>query len=214
MKLKKIGISLRVETVEKYNEKRDTISHDWITFLQKIDYSPILIPNNLDNVENYLYELDLNAIILSGGDNVGDFPERDKTENAILNYAIKNSIPILGVCRGMQIINDFFDGKVRKNATTEHVGKTHDVDILEEQLTKIFTTKIQVNSYHNNLIMKDDIGKNLKIFATTKNDKSVEGYFHKTYPIIGVMWHPERSHNEINQQKLLDLFYDKKLWNT
>ena len=42
--MKKIGISLRVELIEKYDEKRDSISHDWINFLQKIDCIPILIP--------------------------------------------------------------------------------------------------------------------------------------------------------------------------
>ena len=105
--MKKIGISLRVELIKKYDEKRDCISHDWINFLQKIDCMPILIPNNLHDVENYITDLNLDAIILSGGDNIGDFPERDKTENSILEFGIKNAIPILGVCRGMQIINNY-----------------------------------------------------------------------------------------------------------
>ena len=49
--------------IEKYDEKRDSISHDWINFLQKIDCIPILIPNNLHNVENYITDLNLDAII-------------------------------------------------------------------------------------------------------------------------------------------------------
>ena len=86
MKLKKIGISLRVETIEKYDERRDTISHDWINFLQKLNFIPILIPNNLQDTEGYISELKLDGIILSGGDNLGEFPERDETESRVTNF--------------------------------------------------------------------------------------------------------------------------------
>ena len=57
MNLKKIGISLRVETIEKYDERRDTISHDWINFLQKLNFVPILIPNNLRDEEIPKFQL-------------------------------------------------------------------------------------------------------------------------------------------------------------
>ena len=77
---KRIGISLRVQIIEKYDEKRDTISHDWINFLQKTNCVPILIPNNLTDIEDYISEMKLDGIILSGGDNIGEFPERDQTE--------------------------------------------------------------------------------------------------------------------------------------
>ena len=94
MNLKKIGISLRVETIEKYDEKRDTVSHDWINFFQKFNFIPILIPNNLEDIEGYISELKLDGIILSGGDNLGEFPERDETESKMLEIATKNSIPV------------------------------------------------------------------------------------------------------------------------
>ena len=44
-KIKKIGITLRVEHVGKYNEKRDAISHDWVKFLEISNVFPIFIPN-------------------------------------------------------------------------------------------------------------------------------------------------------------------------
>ena len=113
--MKRIGISLRVQKIEKINEKRDAISHDWINFLQALDYLPILIPNNLKNVGDFILELKLDGVILSGGDNIGEFPERDMTETKVLEYAIKNSIPVLGVCRGLQLINTYFDGAISKN---------------------------------------------------------------------------------------------------
>ncbi len=211
--MKNVGISLRVELIDKYNEKRDCISHDWINFLQKINCTPILIPNNLNNVENYISDLDLDAIILSGGDNIGDFPERDKTENAILEFAIKNAIPILGVCRGMQIINYYFEGSLQKNASSNHVGHPHPIDILNNSLiSTLKNSKLTVNSFHNNLIKRDDIGKDLEIFALSENDNSVEGYFHKKHPIMGVMWHPERDSNDSSQEKLIEIFFNKIIW--
>ena len=80
-----IGISLRVVSVKKYNEKRDALSHDWTRFLEQTNSFPIFIPNTLENIEEFLTEMKINGIILSGGDNIGDFPERDKTEKNIIN---------------------------------------------------------------------------------------------------------------------------------
>ena len=213
MKLKKIGISLRVEKIEKFNEKRDTISHDWINFLQKLDYFPVLIPNNLIDVGDYISELKLNGIILSGGDNIGEFPERDQTENKILEYAIKNSIPVLGVCRGMQLINTFFNGTISENSNSGHVGKPHNIDIMNPSLVNLFGhDKLEVNSFHNNLIKKDDIGDGLDVFALSEKDFTIEGCFHKKYPIIGVMWHPERDQQKKHQSQIIDIFCNKKIW--
>ena len=52
--LKKLGISLRVVKNEKYDEKRDMLSHDWPMLLEKLDFLPIYIPNTLENIENFL----------------------------------------------------------------------------------------------------------------------------------------------------------------
>jgi len=211
--MKRIGISLRVENIEKYNEKRDSISHDWITFLENLNYFPILIPNKLKNVDFYISKLNLDGIILSGGDNVGEFPERDETENIILKYAIKNSIPVLGVCRGMQLINYFFHGKIIKNNDSSHVGKPHRIDILNNKMIEMFKNeKLQVNSFHNNIITKEHMASELDVFALSENDKTIEGYFHPNHPIVGVMWHPERDQKTEFQSKIIDMLYNKEFW--
>ena len=103
----KIGISTRLVKYEKYDEKRDIISHDWINFFNDLNFIPVLIPNLLNDVENFLDLMNLDGIILSGGDNIGDFPERDKTENKIIEFCIRKNTPLIGICRGMQIINSF-----------------------------------------------------------------------------------------------------------
>ena len=110
----KIGISLRIVSAENYDEKRDALSKDWPQFFEKLNMTLVLIPNFLTNLESYLDSIEIDGIILSGGDNVGDFPERDSTETTLLQYGIIHDLPIFGVCRGMQMINHFFNGTIIK----------------------------------------------------------------------------------------------------
>ena len=50
----KIGISLRITNAINYEEKRDSLSHDWVEFLESINIIPILIPNSISNVDDFL----------------------------------------------------------------------------------------------------------------------------------------------------------------
>jgi|TARA_B110000467_G_C18335164_1_gene496910 putative glutamine amidotransferase len=205
---KKIGISLRVIQNKNYEEKRDAISHDWSQFCEELNFIPILIPNTLSNIELFLEKLELDGIILSGGGDIGLDIERDETEKKLLKYGIKNNLPILGVCRGMQIINKFFNGEVIKTQNNEHVNLDHSINIIEESFSNIIGKEIFVNSYHNNIIFQNNLGKNLKPFAITKKDNSIEGFFHNQYSVIGVMWHPERKQNNNNKLLLQKIFTD------
>ena len=212
-KKKIFGISLRVELIEKYNEKRDTISQEWTIFLQKLAITPILIPNTLDDVKSYISDVGIDGIILSGGDNIGQFPERDETEKQILDYAIRKKFPVLGVCRGMQIINEYFGGNVVANDNDNHVGKPHEIHIMDQRFSRLLEYEnIKVNSFHNNIITKNNIGNKLQIFALSLHDNTVEGYYHSDLPIIGVMWHPERDMVSKHQTKLMEIFENKSLW--
>lgn len=196
----KIGISLRVVNATNYNEKRDALSQDWSVFLQKLDLNPIFIPNTLSDVASYLHDVQIDGLVLSGGDNIGDTPERDKTEKAIFDYAIKNKIPLIGICRGMQVINDYFGGTIEKSNDIKHVGKQHIVEITNKKFSSFFNTiSFSVNSFHYNLIHLKNLGNNLEPFAIVKEDNTIEGFFHKNYPFLGVMWHPERDQNHLNQ---------------
>ncbi len=190
MDLKRIGISSRIMNIDKFDEKRDAISHDWIDFLQKLEILPIIIPNKLKDVEEYISILNLDGIILSGGDNIGEFPERDKTEIKIIDYSTRNNIPILGVCRGMQLINEFFNGKNIKSDNLNHVGKYHHVKVKNSNFKDMLGEKLEVNSFHNNLIKKEDVGQELEIFGRS----SFISFFNSTcsfsYPsdVIGILF--------------------------
>lgn len=212
-KIKKIGITLRVEHVEKFNEKRDAISHDWVKFLEISNAFPIFIPNTLKDTKHFLKTMNLDGIILSGGDNKGDDIERDNTEKEIIELSIKENIPILGICRGMQVLNDFFGGSIVLSNDSEHVAKHHEIKLTDTNSKEIFQTeKIKVNSFHNNLIKKETLGNDLCIFAVSETDNTIEGFYHQTLPIVGVMWHPEREKSSQNELKLMNSFYDKLFW--
>ena len=183
--MKKIAISLRVASIGKYEEKRDSISYDWLKFFNKLDSFPILIPNLIQDLELFLDEVKIDGIILSGGDNVGENEMRDSTEKRIITYGIKKNLPIIGICRGMQVLNLNFNGKVRFNEAINHAGEKHEIQLKEEKLI--------INSYHNNLIKnEDELGDNLKSIAIASNDKTIEGFKHEKLPVFGIMWHPER----------------------
>jgi N5-(cytidine 5'-diphosphoramidyl)-L-glutamine hydrolase len=200
----KIGISMRIVKDNDYHEERDALSHDWSTFSELTNMTLIHISNS-KNVKSFLEQMDLDGVILSGGDNIGDTPKRDKTELEIINYCINKKLPIFGVCRGMQILNSFFQGNITTINNDSHVKKSHTIKIVNEKL-KLSNNKYSVNSFHKNLIHEKSLGKSLKIFAISDFDNSIEGFFHEFLPIIGVMWHPEREPNEFNQILVSNFF--------
>jgi gamma-glutamyl-gamma-aminobutyrate hydrolase PuuD len=211
--VKKIGISLRIETIKIYHEKRDSLSHDWIDFFEKLNFHPILIPNKIHDIKNFLNEMEIDGLILSGGDNIGDDPERDITEKKLIDFAISKKIPILGVCRGMQVLNEYFGGKIIFNESNDHVGTNHFVEITNSKISKFTDSlKLKVNSFHHNQINMNILGKKLSPFAISKVDDTIEGFYHSDLPVVGVMWHPERDNSNSTQIELMKMIYCDEIW--
>ena len=109
----------------------------------------------------------------------------------------------------MIFIFKFFNGTISINEKSNHVGKHHTINIVNQNFFRFFKNKhTQVNSFHNNLIYTENLGRNLIPFATISEDGTVEGFFHKFFPIIGVMWHPERQ-TTLESKTLLKHFFVK-----
>lgn len=198
-----IGLSMRAINAENYAEKRDAISRDWITWIEKHKHTPVLIPNNLHNPVHYVTQLNIQAFILTNGNDISDSsPDSDYSEirNAmeyqILDYAIKNNMPVLGVCRGMQLINQYFGGivtnNIREHSSINHVNNNHLVN-LSTAIARFFsTTSIPTNSFHNHGIFPNQLSKDLVKLAHCKDDNIIESLGHKSLPVFGIQWHPER----------------------
>ena len=202
-----IGISLRVTNAEKYVEKRDSLSHDWSIVLQQLGFHPLLIPNTISDVSAFLDDMKVSGLILSGGDNIGDEPLRDQIEKKIIDHAVSHDIPLIGICRGMQIINSFFGGKIRCLDNSDHVNKPHKVNLSSN--FSLGNNAIQVNSFHYNVIDAANLGKNLSPFAISERDNTIEGLIHNELQIFGVMWHPER-YPDTNTNELLKKIFSRK----
>jgi putative glutamine amidotransferase len=143
------------------------------------------------------YQLD--GVILTGGNDLllygGNAPERDETEGLVIQYSIKNQIPLLGVCRGMQIIAHYFEMELKK--VEDHVAKNHIIHYLGNEEI--------VNSYHNYAIK--NVIPDFSILAKSE-DGQIEAIKHKKHSIYGIMWHPERNatYAEMDIQIIKEVF--------
>lgn len=209
MKTKKlrIGISMRVTDALSYHEKRDTISHDWSNYLLNIfpDTQWLYIPNiGESHIAEYIKKWELNAFILSGGEDLGKSPERDETEYAIYKYAINNKLPLLGICRGLQAIYFWNGGRVLNQSTEfkqRHVAQIHKV--------LIGNLSYKVNSYHGNKLDKSSLPKSLKIIAICIDDNTIEAVSGDN--ILAMMWHPEREESFQEWEiKLIRSFFKRR----
>ena len=128
--MKKIIVSQRIDYLKSRDEIRDSIDQNLIYFLQKLECLSIPIPNFKINTgimtSNFLKSIKPDGIVLSGGNNISQYPDRDELEFNLIEYAIKYKIPLIGICRGMQIINHYFEGSLIK--INNHVNVNHKVN--------------------------------------------------------------------------------------
>ena len=192
--MKRIGLTQRVEIIEPGKERRDCLDQKWVSLLSACGLLSIPLCNGVENIEFYLDTLSLDGLILTGGNDLvaygdsGTAPERDKFEFAAINYFSKKGLPVLGVCRGMQVLNVWNGGKLAH--IDDHAGSRHKVRILEPGYIYESGT-IEVNSFHNFGITEQNLSESLTAIAIS-DDGLIEAIVKKTKPQIGVMWHPER----------------------
>ncbi len=193
----RIGITQHIEKVPNRTELRDCLDVNWSKLLRSLNLLPIPLCSNVENFSDYLAALNLDGYILSGGNNIGDMPKRDALEFAILEHSIVNHLPVLGVCRGMQFINQFLGGKnIRVKG---HVSSIHD-NLIGDWVVKNNITK--VNSFHNFAVFREYLGNDLIVLAEAE-DGVVETIRHKFHPWLGIMWHPEREPHEVYNSVLI-----------
>lgn len=191
--MKKIAITQRLIENETYYEVRETLDINYCKLVRACGFLPIVLPYETD-FEEYFKELGVDGVLLTGGNDLDSCSssnlskKRDIYEKNLLEYCILNNIPVFGICRGMQLIAQYFGSSLKK--VNGEVNTRHRLIVNKNSKYSNYLQKIkEVNSYHNFAI--DDLSDSLIISASNDNEiiKAIE---HKEFKIFGQMWHSER----------------------
>ncbi len=136
--------------------------------------------------------------------------ERDRMERTIFDYSLQHNLPILGICRGIQIINTLCGGSLYQDLPSEYHSPSgtnhqmtppydrvcHQVRVVEESpLFEIIggLSSLGVNSYHHQAIKS--LAPKLRPMAISE-DGLIEGVYMPDHPFLfAIQWHPELNYN-------------------
>lgn len=222
----RVGITQRIVTISN-GRICDALEHTYQNFFTARGVDLVPIPNCLPRPVQFLQQHRITHLVLSGGGDVRanvrrsarekELCPRDATEAMIIACAVRKKMPLLGICRGAQALNVYFGGtlialkKHAQESFNEHVASRHGIALTDRKLARTFRKdKISVNSYHAYGILQDCLAKPLNSFAIAP-DGTIEGFTHRSLPIVGVMWHPERTMPATKiDDVLVGNFLDKK----
>lgn len=194
------------------------LSLNYVRSLEGAGLIPLVVPP-LSNPNQAAEILDIaGGLLLTGGDDVdpalygapphpklgGINPTRDSTELALFNAARERQLPVLAICRGIQLVNVACGGtlyqdlpserpsNVQHDQSNDRSARTHDVTITAESRLAAATGAVQmtVNSYHHQAVCR--LGTGLRVTATAP-DGVIEGVesADPEWWILSVQWHPE-----------------------
>ena len=179
--------------------------------------TPVVIPS-YDDEKALVSLLDtLDGIVLSGGadidpdylgeeplDCVSINPRRDAQELMLVRLAVDRQIPVLGICRGIQVLAAALGGKLYQDIKSQHDKEciehsqtiarglpSHDVRLVKDSLLYGLFGKevLTVNSFHHQAVKEAPEGFRVTAMAP---DGIIEGIESTAFrPILGVQWHPE-----------------------
>jgi putative glutamine amidotransferase len=184
-----------------------------------------------DSIEHYLRLAD--GVLITGA-NTGTNPryygetvlqesqrvddERDKLDIALIKAAYKKKLPLLAICKGMQVTNVAFGGSLYQKVTTQHPGSfdhdpeknsraeiTHAAKVINGSILKsIFGSVIATNSSHEQAIKK--LAPNL-ISVAVAEDGIIEAFEGENYPfLLGVQFHAELRPADKQYRSIFDKF--------
>ncbi|MBA3426284.1 MAG: gamma-glutamyl-gamma-aminobutyrate hydrolase family protein [Rubrobacter sp.] len=215
-----IGVTAATETVSygAWQEIQAIISPaSYVRAVQRARGRPILLPPDLEDTEDPDGVLDLlDALIVTGG--AGDLDpalygqephlrtgpvqeERDAYELALVRAAIRRRMPLLGICRGMQVLNVAYGGGIEQHLPdvvgheqhrhTPGTFSDHEVDLEPDSIAAqaVGSERTPVKSHHHQGVR--EIGGGLTATGWS-GDGAVEAIEDPACPfVLGVLWHPE-----------------------
>ena len=121
-------------------------------------------------------------------------PQRDAVEWALIDAFVKAGKPIMGICRGHQVLNAYFGGTLIQHMDTTPMHRQSKDHYCVHEVTatgfieKLYGNRFSVNSYHHQGI--DRLAETLRPLAYCGD--IIEAAAHETLPIFSVQWHPEK----------------------
>ena len=209
-----IGISGRTKTGAQIRVKPDSL-RDLEVDLYFCDYArgviaagglPVFLPSSADPAD---YANRLDGLLLSGGADIDPArygqqpcadlftpePARDAFEMALLDGAAQAAMPVVGICRGIQVLNVHGGGTLHQHVAPHACfhqppnSVAHRVDFTEGSLlASLYGPSVQVNSLHHQAI--DRVADGFVVTGRS-GDGTVEGLESTKRPWLGVQWHPE-----------------------
>lgn len=204
----------------------DYANIDYIDALVKANAMPFLVlsVHDMDEVVQHC-----DGLLLSGGVDVNPsryqevahstvneiFDVIDEQDLSLIDRFVKANKPILGICRGMQILNVYFKGNLIQDIpstyplmqemhsqTTSRETTTHAVNFVEGSVAyEIFGAQTMVNSFHHQAVK--NVSEQLAITGISE-EGIVEAVENEN--IIAVQWHPEGMKNDAKMANLFDVF--------
>ena len=214
-----------------YNQETCTLAEGYYQSVLKAGGIPFIIPPfyETDRLGELLDRLD--GIIFSGGGDINPLllgeepvkelhsitPERDQQELLLARLAYDRQIPMLGICKGIQVINAALGGTNYQDIHTQMEGirikhsqdqdrryPSHQVSLTKGSiLEKLFGTELAVNSFHHQACK--EAAPSLKVTAMSADGviEAIESIEFKS--IMGVQWHPE-TYILRNSKEMLPIF--------
>ncbi|NUO97500.1 MAG: C26 family cysteine hydrolase domain-containing family [Nonomuraea sp.] len=178
--MRPVLVTMNVVADAARRERRDTLDQAWADLLAACGLLPVPVPNRAASVA--LIEL-AEGVLLTGGNDLtaygGTAPERDAVEEALVTAALERRLPVLGVCRGMQLLLHRFGARLEP--VDGHVATEHAIETDEGPRI--------VNSFHR-WAARESAGP-LRVTARAA-DGVIEAVAAPELRLTGLMWHPER----------------------
>tara|TARA_B100001123_G_C14789417_1_gene819797 strand:+ start:86 stop:688 length:603 start_codon:yes stop_codon:yes gene_type:complete len=181
--MKPLFVSQRVVEDTKHGERRDALDQRWGCFLEVCGFYAVHVPNQPKWIEEIEKSIKPAGVLLTGGNDLhelgGAAPEREATEDALLDYAGRHKLRVFGVCRGFQFLLHRAGAKLVKGEG--HSGTRHMIMGVDGYR--------EVNSFHDWVVSNTPEGWRVRARGS---DGTVESAEVENGRLAGQMWHPER----------------------
>ncbi len=212
------SIPLIALSSSQYGDRGSSVSGTYVNAILKAGGLPVIIPLMTDAKTVRILLENVDGLIMTGGEDIrphlyNEYPIeqigavdsiRDVYDLMLIQLASNRNMPILGICRGEQLMNVAFGGSLYQDIPTQHPSSvkhlqsapkssgTHSIDVLSSSLLSNIIgrdSQIVVNSFHHQSVKGLASGFKVGAYASDGIVESIETTDGR--PMLAVQWHPE-----------------------